>query len=118
MSNRIVKLIGALILSVTTPPILAASETLSNATVYNLLVQEGAYGGCMANVSVHAQTVNCPPGWVTFSCDGTYNTPQAGKMKYAQALMAFTLKKKVDIHLDDTKKHNTYCYAYRVDLKN
>jgi hypothetical protein len=78
------------------------------------------YGGCMAFLGAALSTaqpaVNCPGKSVSFSCAGTYTTKELAFYMLDQAQLALSLNKKVVVTVDDTKKHNGYCFASRIDV--
>ena len=78
------------------------------------------YGGCLVKTVPGPETVapTCDSTYLTFSCTGDYNTKSEGKSKYDTALAAMALQQGVYLLIDDTKKHNGYCWARRVDLLN
>ena len=75
------------------------------------------FGGCMANISPGPETVlaGCGNYYITFSCDGTFNSKSQGSLKLNGAQLAYAAGKKVYVTIDDTKKHNGYCFASRLD---
>lgn len=83
-----------------------------------ILLDDTAYGGCMAKVSPSPATYNgvsCAANYVTFSCTGEYNSKSISANKFAAAQLAYVTGNQLYIIVDDTKKHNGYCYAKRVD---
>ena len=99
----------------------ASAETawISGVKVSVTLSDAGAFGNCMAHISkpVSDYISGCPGnGWVTFSCDGTYNSKDAGQRKFESAQLALALGYRVNLIVDNTKKHNGYCYAKRIDI--
>jgi hypothetical protein len=102
-------------------PAHAVQGTLSSATVTRTLVTgSNTYGGCMAvldqAINTATPTPNCPGNWVTFSCVGTYTSKDLGFHMLDQAQLALALNKSVLVTVDDTKKHNGYCFAFRIDV--
>ena len=86
--------------------------------VEQILVDNVNYGECMALVNPGPQTItgtSCNPYWVTFSCSGDFNSKTAGSNKFSSAQLALITAKNVRIQFDDTKKHNGYCFAQRID---
>jgi len=83
-----------------------------------ILVTEGSYGGCMVKLSVGPQSVlpNCADSWVSMSCDGTYHPKDLALRLLEQAQMAFALERELAVFVDDSRRHNGYCVAYRIDL--
>ena len=86
--------------------------------VTQTLSDAGAYGNCMVFVNKPLSDVigNCPSNWVTFSCKGTYNSKDAGQRKFESAQLAMALGYRVSLFVDNTKKHNGFCYARRIDI--
>jgi len=78
------------------------------------------YGGCMAalakTISSATPSVNCLGQWVSFSCDGTYASKDTASLMFDQAQLAWATKRPVYVQVDDTKLHNGYCTAIRLDL--
>ncbi len=91
---------------------------LNDVKVIRTLSDAGGYGDCMIYVSKPLSDVigNCPGRWVTFSCNGTYNGKDAGQRKFESAQLAMALGYRVSLFVDNTKKHNGYCYARRIDI--
>jgi len=85
--------------------------------VTDLYLVDNRYGECIAKVDdFNAPTNNCPADWVSFGCDGAYNsTITAGKM-YDAAQMSLALRNILYASIDDTKKYNGYCTATVVML--
>jgi hypothetical protein len=83
-----------------------------------ILVSESAFGGCMVQLSSdpQSQLPNCGSSWVTLSCDGTYMPKDVSNRLLEQAQMAFALEKGLSVHVDDARRHNGYCLAYRIDI--
>ena len=84
-----------------------------------LIADQDRWGGCMVYLDQPLSSVglNCPSNWVSFSCNGTFTTKDVGYRLFDSAQMAYALKKQVLIQVDDTKKHNGYCYGSRVDVQ-
>lgn len=87
-------------------------------TVTKILVQEGLYGGCMAEVNPGPETAlpNCASYWVTFSCSGDFNSKSNASLKLQSAQLAFISGKSISLLIEDSKKHNGYCFAQRIDV--
>ena len=90
------------------------------ATVSKVMVNATAYGGCMAllskTISSASPAVNCPGNWISFSCTGTYASKDLAFFMLDQAQLALSLNKNVTVYVDDTKKHNGYCFANRIEV--
>lgn len=89
------------------------------ATVTRTLVQpDGTFGGCMAALSVSPSSVlpSCLPNWVTFSCTGDFGDVVLAYRELDQAQLALAGDHQVVVQVDDSRKHNGYCYASRIDV--
>ena len=95
---------------------LAAQQFLA-AEVKRILIDETAFGGCMAFLKPGAATtgLDCPGSWVTFSCLGDFNPKSVGNQKLSAAQLALVSGTQLIVKIDDTRKHNGWCYATRVD---
>ena len=100
-------------------PLSWSATAFFNTKVTRTLVDSGAYGGCMALLSVNPKTTlpTCASGWVTFSCTGDFNEVVMGYQKLDQAKLALARGTNVDVLVDDSKKHNGYCFARRIDVR-
>ncbi|MBU3004213.1 hypothetical protein [Paraglaciecola arctica] len=87
-------------------------------TVSQFLITDGNYGNCMAklDVSPRSELPQCGNHWVSFSCDGTYQSKDIAYRMLDTTQMAAVLDKEVTIHLDDSRRHNSFCLATRVDF--
>lgn len=78
------------------------------------------FGGCMARLSerdISAVTgLDCPPNWVTFSCSGDFLSVANASRLLNSAQMADALDLTVSVRIDDSKKHNGYCLAERLQF--
>ncbi len=90
--------------------------------VIRTISNSGFHGDCLVQVSkVFSDIISgCTPHagskWVTLSCDGTYNSKDAGQRKFESAQLAMALGYRVSLWVDNTKKHNGYCFAKRIDV--
>ena len=77
-------------------------------------------GGCMAYLSEDPAGVlpACKNSWVTFSCTGTYTDPIRAYRMLDQAQLALATGKRVDVTIHDSKMHNGYCFASRINLRS
>jgi len=118
------------VLTLSPTPVHAVKGVLESSVLYVLVESDSLpppattglyYGGCMAYlakpISTAKPSLNCPSNWVSFSCDGTYAPKDAAYLMYDQAQLAWATKRPVSVVIDDTKKHNGYCFASRLDLK-
>jgi len=96
----------------------AATGVVTGKAVRTLVAGDGRWGGCMVSLDVDINTVlpNCAKKWVTLSCTGDFTTKDAANRMFDSAMMGKALGKSIRIFVDDTKKHNGYCYAWRVDV--
>jgi hypothetical protein len=86
-------------------------------TVTRTLSDAASFGGCMALVTPPSNVgLNCPGGWVTFSCTGDFADRDAAQRGFEMAQIAQLMQRNVVLVVDDTKKHNGYCFASRIDL--
>ena len=78
------------------------------------------YGGCMVELDAHINTAtnspNCPNRWVSFSCTGEFTEKDYAFQMLDTASLAFSLNKSVKVYVDDAKKQNGSCFAYRLDV--
>ena len=95
----------------------AAAATLQT-TVTRVLTDTVFYGGCMAALAISPTTelAGCAAGWVSFSCTGTFADKALAFANFENAKMALAMNKPVYVLFDDSKKHNGYCFARRVDV--
>ena len=85
--------------------------------VTRTLIDDTYFGGCMIVLLPGPETLglNCPAVWVTLNCSGDYNSKEVGYQKLQAAQLALVTGTTVHVWVDDTKKHNGYCYARRID---
>ena len=98
-----------------------ADEASINAFVERTLVSgDATYGGCMALLSEDPAEVlpACRARWVTFSCDGTHTDPVRAYRMLDQAQLALATGMAVYVTVDDSKTHDGYCFASRIDLRS
>jgi len=89
---------------------------VNGATVTRTMVlSDGTFGGCMALLSMPIGT-GCATNWVSFSCSGVFTDKDRAYRMLDQAQMAYVTGKKVTVYADNTKLHNTYCFAQRVTV--
>lgn len=107
------------ILLLTLSSSLWASTATMTTSITRTLLDSSRFGNCMVLLdrSIRDSTnLNCPSRWVSFSCDGTYQPRDIANSMFDSAQMALALDKRVSIQIDDLKKHNGYCFAYRIDV--
>lgn len=119
--RRSAKYVLALAL-VATPMSVGQATTVSIDTriTRTLAAADGSFGGCMValDVAPSESGLNCPVGskWVTFSCTGEHTTVSDALRMYDSAQLAFVTGRKVRVWVDDTRKHNNFCFVSRIDV--
>ena len=78
------------------------------------------YGSCMALLSSMPMNLDCPRGgqegsWVSFDCDGVYNSVATAREALDLAHVAMLTGMKVSVRVDDSEKVG-YCVASQVIL--
>jgi hypothetical protein len=83
-----------------------------------LVTGDSTHGGCMALLSqpIKEKLRGCWGGWVSFSCDGTFTDPVRAYRMLDQAQLALATGMRVLVVVDNTKVHNGYCVASRIDV--
>ena len=100
-------------------PWVHAVNTSFDAEVERTLTAAGGiWGGCMVltNVTLANEGLNCPSRWVTFSCSGVYAAKDIAYRMFDSGQMAMATGKSVRLYVTDQKKHNGFCYAFRIDV--
>jgi hypothetical protein len=113
------RLAAALVLASCAMPTLADIAFMRNVTIEQTMVVEGLFGSCMVMLdkSIVDAGLDCPANsWVSLDCDGVYFSKATAQRLLDTAQMAFVLDKKVNIKVDDSKKHNAFCVAVRIDV--
>ena len=103
---------------VTTGPVLADfGQVVANVNRV-LVTGDSTWGGCMALLSVNPQAVlpDCNSWWVTFSCSGDFTDAVRAYRMLDAAELALATGKSVQVFFQDDKKHNSYCFANRIDV--
>ena len=93
-------------------------QMISRVSVEETLVSDN-FGGCMArlNVNIRQETgLDCAGDYVTFSCTGTHIRKDLAYLMFDQANMAMVLGLKVNIKVDESRKHGGFCFANRLDV--
>lgn len=96
----------------------AATVYIQANVVRTLVADQDRWGGCMILIdhNLSEDGLDCPSRWVSFSCNGTFTTKDVAYRMFDSAQMAAALGKEVLIEVNDTKKHNGYCYGSRIDV--
>jgi hypothetical protein len=121
MKTRLPPIASALLLAGLLAHAAHAAQGSLTATVTKTTVSTPeTYGGCTASLgkalSAALPAVDCPGNLVSFSCGGTYVSKDLAFYMLDQAQLALALNKQVYVTVDDTKKHNGYCFAKRIDV--
>ena len=97
-----------------------ATEAEFNTEIDRLMTDSSNFGGCAARItgSVAANGLACSGPWISFSCTGDFNSKSDGTNKFAQAQLAWVTDKQVRVRLDDSKRHNGYCFARNIIVTN
>ncbi len=87
------------------------------AGVVRTLIDSEFYGGCMAQLDTSPSDVleGCNPSWISFSCSGDFNPSEVGYRKLEAAQLALVTETRITAIIDNTKLHNGYCFARRLD---
>lgn len=112
-------LLSLVILALATPAVHAGIATVAGANVVSVLIQsDTTFGGCMAKLSVDPSTLlpACAPHWVTFSCSGDFTSEVRAYRMLDQAQLALATSRRVQVVVDDSRRHNGYCFATRIDV--
>lgn len=88
-------------------------------TMADLPDADTRFGGCMVALSVAPadKGLDCQSRWITFSCTGVYASRSSALRMYDSAQLAFVAGRTVRLWVDDTKKHNNHCFAFRIDVQ-
>ena len=117
---KVAHVVGAALVLLALPAALQAAQARMTTNVVRTLASEDAsYGGCMALLQdsvMEATGLDCPGRWVTFSCAGEHTSKATGMRLYDSALLAFVTGRQAMLVLDDERKHNSYCFASRIDV--
>lgn len=104
---------------VLTVPAQARTAEIETEIRRTLTVADDRFGGCMValEVSPSEEGLDCPTAkWVTFSCTGEHTSKSSALRMYDSAQLAFVTGRNVRVWVDDTKKHNNYCFVSRIDV--
>lgn len=96
----------------------SAANIYRSGDILRVMSNTQFYGYCMIQLSSNIGS-GCPnEGWVSLDCKDQFSgVPGSGNRQYATALTAYALQKKVSVGIDNTKKHNGYCVAHRIDIR-
>jgi hypothetical protein len=99
-------------------PVLSA-QGVHKGDIIRTLVDNERFGGCMVRIAPGPEVTlsTCKRNWATFSCSGDFNSKSEGELKFQSAQLAMLSGKPVKVTLDDSKKHNGYCFVRRIDVE-
>ena len=88
------------------------------AAVTRTLSDAENFGGCLTELSIAPANIglDCKGRWVAFSCTGAFAPRDAANRSFDMTQIALVSGAQVWLVIDDTKKHNGYCFAERVAL--
>lgn len=115
MKTHIIKLLLSSLILLGLSNSALSGEFWRTGNVIRILSGNENFGKCMILMSTKVLN-GCPNnGWVSLDCADKYSTGNS-KNKLAIALTALAINKKVSVKIDNTKKHNGYCVATRIDI--
>ena len=89
--------------------------------VRRLMSDPQLFGQCMAYLTVsphlNADVSDCKPNWVTFDCSGDFAAKDVANRSYNAAQLALVTNRVVVLTIDNTKKHNGFCWVRRIDSR-
>jgi hypothetical protein len=96
----------------------AATAYVPASVERTLVADRDRWGGCMILIDQQLSDygLDCPSRWISFSCNGTFTTKDVAYRLFDSVQMAVALGKRVQVEVDDTRKHNGYCFGSRVDV--
>ena len=111
---RLLGFLGLLLISTTSFGVTRVLTT----TVLSTLSDATYYGGCMASLADRPDSVglDCNGAWAAFSCTGDFAGKDAANRNFEMAQIAYLTGRRVRVYMDDTKRHNGYCFGRRIDL--
>ncbi len=117
MKSKLVKNMAVGLVLVVASGSALATNVWVTGKIIRTVTQNNAFGGCMVMLDTLMPAGNtCPANrWISLDCQGAHSA-DTGERLYTSALTAFALDKTVTIGIDDTKKINTFCVAFRLDI--
>ncbi len=87
-------------------------------TVERVVSDSQWFGGCMALLGKRPDSVglDCEGSFVSFSCTGDFIEKDKANRHFEMAQVALLTGAQVQFVVDDTKKHNGYCFVKRMDM--
>ena len=74
------------------------------------------YGNCMILLPYSEPALNCPRGWVSLDCKGSFNAKDSTRILWDSAQLAYAMDLPVLAVITDDKKHNGHCVVERLDV--
>lgn len=101
-------------------PALSEIGYVNGAKIDKMIVtSDGSYGGCLLHLDKRTEdtVAGCGRSWVSLSCSGEFATKSDARFLLETAQLAYVLEKTVQIRIDDSKKHNGYCFADFINIE-
>ena len=101
-------------------PALAEIGYVNGAKIDKMIItSDGSYGGCLLHLDKRTEdtVAGCGRSWVSLSCSGEFATKSDARFLLETAQLAYVLEKTVQIRIDDSKKHNGYCFADFINIE-
>lgn len=93
-----------------------AAVEIKTVTAARLLTDPANYGYCMVYSPQLTFSVNCPGGWVSLDCKGSYHSKETSRLMWDAANLAYATESNVYVVVNDARGHNGYCVADRLDV--
>ena len=97
-----------------TTPSFAEQGYVDDAKIDEIIISsDGSYGGCLLHLTKKTEDAlpNCGRSWVSLSYSGDFTSKADARFLLQNAQLAMALDKTVQVRIDDSKKHNGYCFA-------
>ena len=97
-----------------------ANEAIVAGNIIKMQTNDGTqYGGCMVALdeALADNSLDCLDNWVTFSCTGDFTSKDDAYRMFDFAQLAYAMDKKVEISVDDLRKHDGYCFGYEIIIR-
>lgn len=97
-----------------------AAKGIVETQITRLMADSELFGRCMAKVSssphLNSDISDCKSDWVTFDCSGDFASKDVANRSYASAQLALVTEKVVVLTVNNSRKHNGYCWAERINF--
>ncbi len=117
--NKMILTVLSFCIIITTSPLFAAKGFIKTTVEAIVVTTPVTFGGCMIKMGVKANStgLNCTNNnYISLSCTGDFNSKDLSYKMLDTAQMALALGNEVNLQIYDTKKHNGYCVASRIDI--